>query len=211
MARPWIAEQWIRDNTGVALLLVGISLVGVGAFVVAPAAAATAIATIGAAAMVLAVLLPRSEGRMKLGPSGLELILAKVEQKSEERGLEPELRAEAVVAVVESLHDQTPVHRDLRPENIFVSHGAVMSLNFDELIERAVEDVAAMVDVSPEDVPPAALRAIQTAADRPDVPDVRRVQRRSGRGAPRWELWTDVGQWRVSNTRYGWNARRLDD
>lgn len=211
VARPSIVEQWLRRNTGIALLLVGILLVGAGAFVVESTAVATAVATIGAAAMVLAILLPRSEGRMKLGPSGLEVVLAKVEQKSEERGLEPELRAEAVVAVLESLHDQAQVHGDLQPENILVSHGAVMNLNFDELIDQAVEDVVAMVDVSPEDVPPAALRAIQTAVDLPDVSHVRRAQRRSGRGAPRWEIWTDVGKWRVSNTRHGWNARRLDD
>lgn len=67
-----------------------------------------------------------------------------------------------------------------------------------------------MIDIDPGEVPAEALSTVAQAADLPHPPIVTHAQRRAGRGAPRWHLWTDPGRWRVSNTRHGWNARRLD-
>lgn len=204
------ADRWIRDNAGLALLLVGAALVGVGGFAVESAAVATAMVSIGAVAMVLAVLLPRSQGQLKLGPGGLEVVLTAVEQRSEERGLEPELRAEAIAMVLESLGGRGRLHGDLRSENILLPGSSVTTLNFDDLVEQAVEDVSAMVDISPQEVPAEALQAVQDVAELSGSPVVEYAQRRAGRGAPRWHLWTNVGRWRISNTRHGWSARKLD-
>lgn len=205
------AERWIGENQGPTLLLVGAALVGIGVLVTDAEAVATAMVSIGALAMVLAVLLPRMEGSFKVGPGGLEGALAAVEEESEGRNLEPEQRAEAVARVLQNLSVGARGHQGMDLERFLgPARPAATTLDIDALAVKAVEDVTAMVEVSPEDVPTEALRVIKDAADLDQAPVVNHARRRPGAGAPRWQLWTDAGEWQVSNTRHGWSSRRLD-
>jgi hypothetical protein len=208
----------MRSNSGLALVLVGAALVGLGSFAVEKEAVGTGLVVIGAAAMVLAVLLPRSHGQLKLGPGGLEVYLSEVERLSEERGLDAELRAEAVTAAFyKLLASRETRHSDLNPTNVLI-HDALRHLGSgqsetqtpEEFADEVVEDVSAMVDVPVEEVPDEAIEAVRVAAETNEPPTVAEAQRRPGRGAPRWSLWTNLGRWRVSNTRHGWNTRRID-
>lgn len=215
------AERWIADHTGLTLLLVGAALIGVGGFAVDAEAVATAMVGIGALAMVLAVLLSRMEGAFKVGPTGLEgqlstsvgleKALTVVEEKSEARDLNPDERADAVADVVRSLLAEARSREGGAFQRLLGAPSpAATPPDYDALAENAIESATAMVDISTEDVPSEALGVIRESAGLDQAPVVEYARRRPGRGAPRWHLWTDAGEWRVSNTRHGWSGRQIE-
>jgi rubrerythrin len=90
-------SEWLADHGGTVLVMVGVASVVASLFVDSETKAVPLI-VMGLAAVILGVVLPRAEGQVKVGPSGLEVVLAKVKQKAAQRGFPPEAQAKAVEA-----------------------------------------------------------------------------------------------------------------
>jgi DNA-directed RNA polymerase subunit RPC12/RpoP len=90
-------SEWLAEHGGTVLVAVGVASVVASLFVNSETKAVPLI-VMGLAAVILGVVLPRAEGQVKVGPSGLEVVLAKVKQKAAQRGLPPETQAAAVEA-----------------------------------------------------------------------------------------------------------------
>jgi hypothetical protein len=95
MARPEprSANEWLADYGGAVLIVVGLSLAGLG-FAAADSARSVPLVIMGAGAAILGVLLPRVAGPVKVSPSGIEAVLTAVglraiQRKADELGIPP--------------------------------------------------------------------------------------------------------------------------
>jgi rubrerythrin len=101
----------------------------------------------GLAAVVLGVVLPRAEGQVKVGPSGLEVVLAKVKQKAAQRGLPPEEQAKAVDAATRewALYRNLLMSSRAGPAHPLITNDAVTvarEVEVESAVEEAAEELA---------------------------------------------------------------------
>lgn len=95
---------WLTDHGSIFLVAIGIVLVGLALWRPEYEALASVLVAVGAGCVVLGVLLDRLEGTIKLGPAGIELVLKKVEEEAEDRGLGSEEKLDAIWLVLNELH-----------------------------------------------------------------------------------------------------------
>jgi hypothetical protein len=216
-------EEWLAANGGVSLVAGGVVLVVVALFASSADAVATAMVVMGAAMMIVGVLLPNLEGTLKIGPGGLEAVLRDVDRRAREEGLDEDDRALALGDAYRIIDEVVQAGRrtatrqstdELTDLTSTASSGGSLQLHTSAgqagLADRIVRQITDTEPVALETVPREAIEAVQRAADNPEL-EAREAQRRSGRGAPRWHLRMGDGRWwRVSNTVHGWGASPLN-
>lgn len=205
------------------LVALGALLVCAAIFAGVPAAVGSILVLCGTGTLVLGVLLPRVEGPVELGPGGLKLAIQAVVRRSEELNLGPEQQVRAVKEIVSRVdilrsvpgveRRSSGLRRALPGRALGAEDSRAADRFVQDLAEQVIDDVedeAGMDDIDPLLLHPDALTAIQEAAGLHDPPQATSARQRPGRGAPRWHVTTrDAGRWRVTNTRWGWSARRL--
>lgn len=209
MSKP---EQFLQQNGGIVLLLLGIALVAISLFFDAPAEVLAVLAGVGSGMVLISAVLPRIEGLVKFPGIEFQLrpALEALEERSDEKKLTPDERAEAVDTFLTRWRGEVASGgRGPLPEP-----RTLMMLNpwVENLVEEALADVEAppMRPVPVQSLPSQILSTIQEAAGLTQPPEAVSAEQRAGRGAPRWHVTTAKhGRWRVVNTRHGWSARPM--
>lgn len=211
---PSKPEQFLARNASIALLLLGVALITGALATKPPDATGTALVVMGAAMLIVGCLLPNLEGTLKVGPSGVEAVLRKVNERAIERGLDPDDRAlavgEAYQEVLQLLQELDLLRDGARPAKgsspISDDPAALDQARSDSFADRIIREFTDMEPVNPAAVPEDAADAVRSTSGHPEL-TIEEAERRPGRGAPRWHLlMSDDSRWRVSNTVHGWKA-----